>query len=260
MTHPQQIRFAVFVLLILMSSCAPKRAEIALDIKTIGAPALIALVEAGENKVKSLEGSGTVSFESPEIAGSAAFELSLKKPDSLLVLFEGPFGIDIGTLFLSREKYVVYNSFENRVITGSPSSNSIRSVIPFDLTYDQILNAFSGIFSIPSDQKTLRRYAIDDERFFLSFNCGTQLCNYWIDNQYLLATKFEMIDEQNRVVMQALSSSLTEEDGASAPRRIVVRFPQEGRQISIYYSSLALNPAHPSFAYSIPANADTIVQ
>ena len=116
MTYPQQTRFAVFVLLILISSCAPKRAEIALDTKAIGVPALIALVEAGENKVKSLEGSGTVSFESPEIAGSAAFELSLKKPDSLLVLFEGPFGIDIGTLFLSREKYVVYNSFENRVI------------------------------------------------------------------------------------------------------------------------------------------------
>jgi len=260
MTYTERVGSAVLPFLIFMSSCAPKRAEVALDTKIIGAPALIALVEAGENKVKSLEGNGTISFESPEIAGSAAFDLSMKKPDSLLVLFEGPFGIDVGTLFLSREKYVVYSSFENRVTTGSPISNSIRSVIPFDLTYDQILNAFSGIFSIPRDRQALRAYTIDDHRFFLSFDCGTHICNYWIDNQYLLATRFEMLDEGNRVVMQAISSSLTEEDGVSAPRRIVVKFPQDSRQISIYYSSLVLNPAHPSFAYSIPATADTIVR
>ena len=60
-------------LLLLLSSCSPKPSEILLDTKAIGANALIALVQQHQNKVQSVVGKGTVTFESPEIAGSAAF-------------------------------------------------------------------------------------------------------------------------------------------------------------------------------------------
>ena len=136
-------------------SCAPKPAEMLLDTHATDAETLISLVQQHQNQLQSVAGSGTVTFESPEIAGTAAFELSLKKPDSLLVTFEGPFGIDIGTLFVSPGKYLMYNSMENTVVTGAPTDAAIRSVIPFDLTLDQIVGAFSGSFQLPSDRKGL---------------------------------------------------------------------------------------------------------
>ena len=244
----------------IFSSCAPKRSEVALSTTATDVHRLIGLVQASEQKLRSLVGRGDLAFESPEATGSAFFELALKKPDSLLVKLEGPFGMDVGTLFMSRQQFVMYNSMDNEVTTGIPSSAALRSVIPFDITFDQLLNAFSGGFAIPGDSAALRQYTIADGLFFLSFACGENTCRYWIDPAYLLVTKYQMLDRENQLIMEATSSSLTEQDEVCAPRRITVSFPAGNRQISIAYSSLTLNAPHPSFAYAVPANAHRAVR
>lgn len=246
--------------LLLLSSCSPKPSEILLDTKAIGANALIALVQQHQNKLQSVVGKGTVTFESPEIAGSAAFALALKRPDSLLVTFEGPFGIDLGTLFIGRDTYMLYNSMENRVITGATTSGALRSFIPFDLTVEQVIGAFSGSFPLPSDTQMIQTYSIQDEMFLLSFRCGTNLCRYWVDNRDVLVKKYEIRNDRNELVMEATVSSFSDDGVASAPRRIRVRFPAQDRQLSVSYSSMTLNDPNPSFAYTIPPNARTMVR
>jgi len=244
----------------LLPSCAPRRAEIELDTAAVDAARLLSIVRERASLVNTLEGRGTLSFEGPEFGGTASFELSLRKPDSLLVIFEGPFGIDVGTLFLSRDKYVVYSSMENLVVTGVPRTRAIRTVIPFDLSVDQILNAFSGAAEIPDIVDAIHAYRIEGDRFLVSVRCGDRICSYWIDNTNLQVTKYEVREEDGGLVLQATSAAFTEEGEASAPRRIVVGFPQKERQVSVYYTSLTLNPPNPSFAYSLPADARTIVR
>lgn len=251
---------ALFAISVLLVSCAPKRSEVLLDTKATDATTLIALVRQYQNALHSVVGKGTVTFESPEIAGTAAFELALKKPDSLLVTFEGPFGIDLGTLFISQEKYLMYNSMENKVVTGVPSAAAIRSIIPFDLTLDQVVGAFSGLFPFPSDPQSIQTYSIDDDMFLLSLKCGNRTCRYWVDSRYVLVTKYEMRDEHDALIMTSESSSIVGDGEARAPKRIRIRFPVQDRQLSVSYSSITLNDPSPSFAYSIPSNARTIVR
>jgi hypothetical protein len=253
---PPLVLLTTFLLL----SCAPKHSELLLDTEATDAGTLMMFVQDRQNQLQSMVGRGTVTFESPEIAGTAAFEVALRKPDSLLVTFEGPFGIDLGTLFISREKYLMYNSMENKVVTGVPSAAAIRSIIPFDLTLDQVVQAFSGSFPIPADPQTLRTYSIDEDMFLLSFGCGSRTCRFWIDNRDLLVKKHEIRDEHDEVIMEAVASSFTEDETSSAPRRIRVRFPTQERQVSVNYSSIILNDPNPSFAYSIPPNARTIIR
>ncbi|MBI4534839.1 MAG: hypothetical protein HY708_01085, partial [Ignavibacteriae bacterium] len=95
-----------------LTSCASKRSELLLDTRVTPPEVVLAMVDAKEKKIQTMVGTGSLTFESPEIAGTAAFESSLRKPDSLLVTLEGPFGIDVGTFFLSRDRYVMYNSLE----------------------------------------------------------------------------------------------------------------------------------------------------
>ena len=249
---------ATLALLLLSFSCAPKHTAILLDTKAVDVPTLIRMVGTGQQKLHTMVGAGSVTFDSPEIAGTASFDLTMKKPDSLLVRFEGPFGIDVGTLFLSRSKYMAYNSLENVIITGRPDSGSLRSVIPFDLTYDEILNAFAGMVTLPDAPQEVLAYAVEDDRFYLSLQNGAHQCDYWIDPEHQLVTMYQMKDSQGRVLLEAQTSGVLEQDGVSAPRRIRVSFPEQQRRISISYSSLALNVADPSFEFSIPANVRTI--
>jgi hypothetical protein len=259
MICPRQVPVALMITLFLVS-CAPKRAGILLDTKATDANTLIALVKDRQNSLRSVVGKGTVTFESPELAGTAAFELSLKKPDSLLVTFEGPFGIDLGTLFISRERYLMYNSMENKVVTGTPSAAAIRSIIPFDLTLEQVIGAFSGSFPFPPDQQTPQTYSVDDEMFLLAFRCGGGTCKYWVDHGSLIVKRYEIRDDHDVLTMGAELSSFIEDGAADAPKRIRISFPVQGRQLSVNYSAMALNDPHPSFEYSIPSNARTILR
>jgi hypothetical protein len=242
-------------LAVVLVSCSPKRAAVLLD-PTVTSPELLrSLVEENGRKISSATGSGIITFDSPDLAGSAAFESNLKKPDSLLVTFEGPFGIDVGTFFLSKDTYVVYNSLENTVVTGNPHRARIRSIIPFDLTYEQILSAFSGVFPAPANGEELIDYRVEDEQFLLTYRCGVNTCTYAVDPRYLLVTRYEVRDEHGDLLLQASASSFVDDRGISSARRVHIVFPQEHRRLSIAYSSLRLNPEETHFRFTIPENA-----
>lgn len=245
------------LLALVLASCAPRRPGVTLDADAMSPVALIALVERQSAKLSTLTGHGTLSFESPQVAGTASFASSMRRPDSLLVTLEGPFGIDVGTLFLSRGRYVVYNNLENRVITGVPTTGAIRAVIPFDMTYEQIVNAFAGVFAFP-DLARQGILAVDEEQFRLSFTDGSSRFDYWIDPAFLLVTRFQQRNLDDDILIDASCSSLMEEDDATAPKRIVMRFPRENRRLSISYSSLSLNAEDPTFVFFIPQSAVTI--
>lgn len=253
MTHRRELLVVVIVLLAF--SCAPKRSEISLNTETTPVETLVRAVEQRTARLTSLVGRGIVSFESPEISGTASFQSNMKKPDSLLVKLEGPFGIDVGTFFLSSDRYVMYNSWENSVTTGNPSSSAIRSVIPFELTSDQLLSAFAGVFPIRHADANLQRYAVEEEQFMITYANASHSFVYWIDPRYLVVTRFEQRDTNNGLEIEAKTSAQMMEEDVVVARRIQVEFPKQQRQISIYYESVKLNSPDTDFRFTIPSSA-----
>ncbi len=253
-------RLHIAGVLIFLSSCAPKSSEILLSTRDTPLETLVNAVGEQRSRIVALRGSGVLSFDSPELSGTASFESTMKKPDSLLVKLEGPFGIDVGTLFLSREKYVMYNSLENTVTTGTPRGSYVRSIIPFDLTYEQILDAFAGVFTLPPTGKNLQSYLIDDDQFYLSYTCGSDTCKYWVDPRYLMVSRSRIINSNNEIVMEGKASSFTEQDGIVAARRISIRFPKDERELSVAYSSMDMKPKETNFRYTVPASARKILK
>jgi hypothetical protein len=253
---------SVFVCLaaVLFASCAPKRSEISLNTNETPASVLLQRVEERSQRITSLVGNGIISFDSPEISGSAAFQSNMKKPDSLLVTLTGPFGIDVGTFFLSKEKYVMYNSLENSVTTGDPKNSAIRSIIPFDLTSEQILNAFAGVFVIRDLESNLQRYVVEDDAFVLSYASGTNTSTYWVDPQSLLVSRFEQRNTEGELLVEAKAAAFMNEENLSAARRIQIQFPKQSRQISISYRSLKLNVSDTDFSFTVPSSAKQIVR
>ena len=259
MNQSRQI-LLILALLLIFSSCAPRRSEIALRPSETPPSTLVRLVDDADAKLVTLTGRGTISFESPETGGTATFDLALRKPDSLLVALEGPFGIDVGTLFLSRQQFVMYNSMENHVITGVPTEKAIRSVVPFDLTYEQILDAFTGSFPVAEKGLTPISYTVDNDQFRLVYTCGSDSCSYWIDPSDLLVRRYLRQDSNGQVLMEATTSGTIEGQGARIPRRVIVSFPGENRRVTIHFSKAVLNTPSVSFEFTIPPNAHRTVR
>ena len=102
------------------------------------------IVRGNYEKVHSMTGSGTISVETPETAQSGSFELFLRKPDSVLVKIEGPFGISVGSVLITREEFIFYNSLQNQLITGPVTSANLNRIFRVKLTFDELLTLFTG--------------------------------------------------------------------------------------------------------------------
>ena len=236
-----------------MYSCSPRTAAVATDVSTTSAGVIAGRVKLRDAALASIAGRGSVSFESPERAGSAYFDLSLKKPDSLLMTFEGPFGIGAGFLFLCRQKFVMYNGLDNRVTSGVPGPAAIRSVVPLDLTFDQIMDAFTGGIALPDVLPA--RYTVDDGKYLLVYQIDGRTHSFWIDPEYDLVVRYQVHAPRGELVFAMESSQMVRREGLCAPRHVTVDFPVEGRRLSIHYTSLDLNADDLSFAYTVPAGA-----
>jgi hypothetical protein len=236
-----------------MFSCSPHTAAVMTDVDTVPPGVIAGRVRQREAGLGSMAGRGSVSFESPERAGSAFFDLSLRKPDSLLMTFEGPFGIGAGFLFLSRQKFVMYSSFDNRVTSGVPGPAAIRSVIPLDLNFDQIMNAFTGGFALPDAVPA--RYTVDDGKFLLVYQIDGRTHSFWIDPEYDLVVRYEVHGAGGDLLLEVESSQIVARDNLCVPRHVTVDFPDQGRRLSIHYTMLDLNAGDLSFVYTVPAGA-----
>ena len=232
--------------------CAPRPAAIELDTGRTSPAELMERVREEAERVRTMTGSGTLSFESAELSGSAFFRLSLKKPDSLLLELTGPFGIDLGFLFLEHDRFLLYNSLENRVVEGSPTSASVRALLPADLTPRELLDAFSGRYPAGLGRGRVLRYAVEDDQFVLSLDEGGYVSDLRVDPVSLLVTQYRRRDLSGGVLVDVEANALREVDGIFIPRRMNLAFPVSGRQISVSYQTVDINDPSPSFSFTLP--------
>ena len=133
---------------IVLFSCAPR--PVLKELPQSPEEVFLRVMERN-NSLHTLQSSGNISVDSPELSNSSAFRLSLKKPDSLLLELRGPFGIHIGTLSLTTKSFQFYNSLENQALVGTPDSSSLLSILHINMPVEQILDALTGAFPIVRD-------------------------------------------------------------------------------------------------------------
>jgi len=239
---------------LLVAACGTTREGVALDPERMPADELIRRVSEESDRVQTLAGSGTLIFDSPHISGTAEFTLALSKPDSLLLKLEGPFGLDVGLLFMDANGYVAYNTMENVVIQGGTDSAALRAFIPVPLSAHQIVAAFSGRYPIEPDMRVVR-YGIDDDRFLLTALCGSDTCRYWVDPEALAVTSYRRTGADGRTLLEGELAKMTSVNGIQLPRSIVLRAPSRRSLLRILFTDLDVNGDAPEFTYSIPASA-----
>jgi hypothetical protein len=219
---------------------------------------LVEKIHQRNQRIATLAGRGSVSFESPETGGSAYFTMNLRKPDSLLVQFEGPFGIGGGFFFACREKYVMYNGLDNRVTTGVPNLETIHGLLPVDLSLGQILDAFAGSFPLPDGLPT--GSTAETEGVRLDYQRSSLRDSYWIDTDRMMVVRYQRSNSRGDVLIDGKVTRIREEGGVPFPHVIALAFPSESRGVTLYYHDVDINAGDLSFAYAIPPSARTTIR
>ena len=245
----------LIVLLMYLNGCAPSLKTAREKPMAIGE--ILRRVHERNETVRTLKGEGTITVEAPEGSNTGFFSASLKKPDSLLVEFKGPFGIHVGTLLLSRERFVFFNRMQNRAFIGRPDGRTLQSMFRLKMDFDQILNAFTGEFPEASPGDTLSGFTIDDNAYVLHYRNAASSTEYRIDGDAFVVRSYTVADTPGEPTVTATADRVDDSPPVAMPRFLRVIFPRERRSITIAYDDIEINkPVDCTFV--LPARAQII--
>ena len=215
-------------------------------------------VKVNHERVQSLNGSGTISVETPEMAQSGSFELTLHKPDSILVKIQGPFGIHVGAALLTRTGFVFYNSLQNQLVTGSINAANLRRIFRVNLTFDELLSLFTGGSFVAGDDKNPDSLIVEDDQFVMSYGNSAGTRRYWIDPATLLISKIQQTDAKGKLMLEERFERFRGVGEASLPRQIRLTEHQARRVVAVAFSSLDINAGGAPLVLDIPTNAERV--
>jgi outer membrane lipoprotein-sorting protein len=255
MSHLRGALLSLVVLLLVGCASVPKPE---LTGRTVNPETVRRVVDGNYQKVRTMTGTGTISVETPEIAQSGSFELFLRKPDSVLVKIEGPFGISVGTALITREDFVFYNSLQNQVITGPVTSANLNRIFRVKLTFDELLTLFTGGSFLASDDALPETVVVEENQYVLAYKDSDGTRRYWLDPETLLITRIQHLDLTGKLYFEERYEKFRMYGDVLLPRFIRVTQHISRRMIGVTFSSLDINTGGFPLVVDIPKNAERI--
>lgn len=219
---------------------------------------LKARVNENSNKLFSLEADGEISIDSPTLSKTGSITVSIFKPDSVYTKLEGPFGIDVADLLITRNNFVYYNAQENRVIRGPSTPHNLGLIMRIKVSFDELVNAFSGKFTFNDETYKDVNISISNGNYVVTVKSETEKKKYWIDSRNYYVTKIGTYDSEDNPKIEILYSNFYEKDGIYFPKNININRPKEKQNIWLNYYKEEFNNDKLIYRLKIPKSAKQI--
>jgi hypothetical protein len=227
----------VFLILTLfLTACTSPK--LALDTEKVSFNELLDYVQAEEDWLKTLKARCRISVDSEEFSGNFFADVYYIKGDSLLLSVSGPFGVQAGTLFIGKERFIFYNQMTNKFYNGSISEFENKNLFQFPLKMKELINIFAAKEKLPSMK--INDYRIDDNMYFINAVNGNDIYKIWIDNSTGRIVKLSL-NQKDTIILTREYGDFMAAGKVYFPRMIKMVRPSEKKAVSIYYTNISFN-------------------
>jgi outer membrane lipoprotein-sorting protein len=254
---PRHLPTILILSLLIIAGCRTT-SNLNLDSRSISSKEVQDVVRQHHARIHSMKGEGRISIETPDIAQSGSFTLKLQKPDSVLIELQGPFGIKVGSALVTRTEFLFYNSLENQLITGFSSTENLSRIFHVQISFDELLNLFSGGDFFDSDLHAPDAIRTDDGQFVFIYSLGTSSRQYWINPNTMYIQKIQFLDRSGKLAFEQVFSNFENSDGFAIPHNISIKQPKTQQMLALKYYDIAVNTDTLRFTFTIPHNAERI--
>jgi len=226
----------ILLLTLFLSACTSPK--LALDTEEVSFNELLDYIQTEENRLKTLKASCRISVDSEEFSGNFFANVYYIKEDSLLLSVSGPFGIQAGSLFIGKERFIFYNQMTNKFYNGSVKDFKNKNLFQFPLKMRELINIFTAKENLPSMK--IEDYKIDDGLFFLKTKNSNDDYKIWIDNSTGRIVKLIQNRDDQTIYTHEYGDFMTA-GKLYFPRKIKMVKPAEKQAVSVYYTHLSIN-------------------
>jgi hypothetical protein len=212
--------------------------------------------------IETLEASGNIAFDSPDNSGQGWLELRIKKPDTVYVKIEGPFGISIANALITRNDFTYYNVQENKVITGPSSDINIGAVLRIKVSFDELINGFTASFSFNDSDNDSNIAECENDNYLIRNKRNESTEKYYIEPASYRISKYKLVNSSDKALVEVDYSAYQEESVSASkinfPYNIKIKNPDKSQTVFVEYTNKEINKQGLTFKMKIPKSAKVV--
>jgi outer membrane lipoprotein-sorting protein len=246
---------ALLLAAILLTGCSAEKESIIID-RSLNAEDVMTMVNSRSSSISTFSGEGSLSIQSPRITQSAGFEVDVKKPDSVRLVVEGPFGITVLRALFTRKNFTAYSALQNKVYVGrSDARNGFMKMI--DIPPAVFIDAFTGFRRFDNSSATPDSFYIAGNMFIVKFLTPSGWKVFTVDGQSLCIIRVETFDLSGgkltwREEYEYEQNAKKEWEPVAAHLDI----PEKETLVDLNFNSVQFNPALHALTISYPDDAE----
>lgn len=253
------IRFLVIINFIyLITACVPSQPTE--EFELLPSERLTNKLEANRRKIKTFEGNGTITVNSP-FENSATFRIILQKPDSIYLTIMGPFGIELAQALVTKTKFTFYDALQNTAYTGDVNSNALQSIFRINLTFEDLLDAFVGSVNLTNNlYRPPDNYFVEDDKYVLTYYDSTRANKtvYKVDVWQLGITEYQLYDLDDNLTLTGAYKDFELLENVAVPYKINIENKIDEQKINIDYRKITVNKNNIRIEFKVPDDATII--
>lgn len=250
-------KILILTTVLFAAGCSSVQTTIKPDLSKITYRELLQNNVAWQKSISSLSGETRITLDSPQYSGNFSARIAQTGSDSLLIAVTGPFGMNLGKVFLAKNRFVFYNQVMNQFYTGSKVDFEGRNFLQFPLEIGELQSVF--VAQDKFEVLEMRLFEIRDNAYYLEAANGEAAYNIWFGPKTNLIRRVEFL-EAGQLIYYKEYDKFNRINGTYFPMAISFVRPGEKQGISIYFSSLDINKPvdHKLFDIKISDNASQI--
>lgn len=242
-----------------LNGCAPSKP--AGEIRLMSADRLIKRLEANRRKVKTFNGTGSLSIFSSAINAKSSFEVMIKKPDSIKVSFFGPFGIDLAQVLITQDNFRFYDIINNTLYQGKMRDDIMKQLLKIDLPFDEVINALTGSVNLTSKLRLEPdKYETLEDTYKLTYtdSVNSRESVYIVRNSDMAITQSFINNIKGRNLLEGKYSRFSVFEEVPIPFEINIDDSHNKQHMKVEYRNVEVNTPLTNFILDIPNDVKVI--
>ena len=248
--------FSIFIII----GCSSEK-EFTTTEKIIPANRLLRKMEGNRRKIKTFQGTGTMRVKSEKFSGKTSFEILIKKPDSIKISIYGPFGIDVAHGLFSDGSFIFYDVLKNRAFTGSESKDVLQTLFKIDLSFEDLLDSFTGAVNLTSKLRSEPTdYEILEDIYNLTYidTSARRKSIYRVTKEDLKITEYLVSTLGGKELLSGQYSKFKDYEDVPIPSELLIRNKDKRQSINVKYKKIKVNEKIKTLSIHLPTDVELI--
>jgi len=225
---------------LIAASCSTFKTQPKADLNSVTYQGLLEHHSQWQKAVKTLKGNLRITLDTPKYSGNFDASILMNEPDSMLITVTGPFGMHLGKVYTTRNRFIFYNQIMNQFFKGFVSDFEGHNFLQFPLEITQLKNTFVArdYFNIIHKES----FEVKDNKYFLQARNANYSYKIWFEADLLLISKIEYLRD-GKILFFKEYDNYREVNGIYFPHLVNFVRPDEKEGIAIIITELELNKA-----------------